>query len=263
MFKKIVSSLPFSTTYVAQLGPFARTLKKEDIVRKITLTFMLLTLVVQMLIVLQPTNVMDASDNNYIAPSQNANTNISESMTATNITQGFVDASSIVARPNDLISYTASISNLSSEPQMAKLSYSLYDALNYASLYDSGGGNLDNNNGMLSWQDTTIEASSTQTRTFILKVNSNIVATAQSKSQPNLYDCMIGEISESSPKVKVECPSLKFIEKVSSELPTISAIDSIVIALTLITVSLYFHERTRQLKKEIRLIRKDSNIGTV
>lgn len=64
MFKKIVSQLSFSPALVAQLGFYARRLRKEQATRRIGLVFVALALVVQSLVVFQAPEPANASSYN-------------------------------------------------------------------------------------------------------------------------------------------------------------------------------------------------------
>lgn len=68
MFKKIVSQLSFSPALVSQLGFYARRLRKEQTTRRLGLIFVALALVVQSLVVFQPPEAANASNNNDFIP---------------------------------------------------------------------------------------------------------------------------------------------------------------------------------------------------
>ncbi|MFZ1250407.1 MAG: hypothetical protein WAR37_03110 [Candidatus Microsaccharimonas sp.] len=68
MFKKIVSQLSFSPALVGQLGFYAHRLRKEQATRRLGLIFVALALVVQSLVVFQPPEAANASNNNDFIP---------------------------------------------------------------------------------------------------------------------------------------------------------------------------------------------------
>ena len=68
MFKKIVSQLSFSPALVGQLGFYAKRLRKEQATRRLGLIFVALALVVQALVVFQPPEAANASNNNDFIP---------------------------------------------------------------------------------------------------------------------------------------------------------------------------------------------------
>jgi hypothetical protein len=68
MFKKIVSQLSFSPALVAQLGFYAKRLRKEQATRRMGLIFVALALVVQSLVVFQGPQSANASNGNDFVP---------------------------------------------------------------------------------------------------------------------------------------------------------------------------------------------------
>jgi hypothetical protein len=63
--------------------------------------------------------------------------------------------------------------------------------------------------------------------------------------------------------IKVNCPQVKMIEQTVKELPSTGAGPNFIFAGVLAAVVTYFWARSRQLNKEVRLIRKDFNMGTI
>lgn len=68
MFRKIVSQLSFSPALVAQLGFYAKRLRKEQATRRMGLIFVALALVVQSLVVFQAPTPANASNSNDFVP---------------------------------------------------------------------------------------------------------------------------------------------------------------------------------------------------
>ena len=64
MFKKLISSLPFSPALVGQLAFYAKRLKKEEATRKMGLVFLVLALIVQSFSVFQPPESANAASSN-------------------------------------------------------------------------------------------------------------------------------------------------------------------------------------------------------
>jgi hypothetical protein len=67
----------------------------------------------------------------------------------------------------------------------------------------------------------------------------------------------------SSTRIGVECPLAKGIEGVINQLPGTGILMNLAFSGVIAAVVLYFYIRTRQLKKEIRLIRHNINVGTI
>ena len=264
MFRKIVSNLPFSPALVGQLGFYAKRLRKEKTTRRLGLIFVALALVVQSLAVFQPTESANAVDNNVIVTeNQLTSNNIVKSITATNASQGFIDAASVTAGASDQISYTITIDNTGDDSILTKLEEPLSDILNYATLIDNGGGTFNKTTEVLSWPDVTLAPSTEQTRTFVVRLLDTIPATAKGTNGNKSYDCTMTNTFGNSINISVDCPTLKVVEKVVSELPIIGTTENIIFAIIVLSITSYFYIRTRQLEKEIHLIRKDISAGTI
>jgi hypothetical protein len=189
--------------------------------------------------------------------------NIIKTKTATNISQGFVDASSTTARANDQISYTISVSNTGLNATPIKLEENLKDVLEYSILVDAGGGILNKATGILSWSDITLKPNSKQTRAFVIKLLGTIPSTAQGTSDSTSYDCIMTNTFGNSININIDCPTTKTIEKITTELPKTGATENMIFIGIILSIATYFYFRARQVKKEVRLIRRDANIGTI
>jgi len=189
--------------------------------------------------------------------------NITKVKTATNTSQGFIDASSTTARANDQISYTVTIENTGLIVTSAKLEDNISDLLEYATLIDNGGGTLNETTKVLSWPDVTLNQKSKQTRTFVIKVLSEIPATASGASDPTSYDCILSNTFGNSIDINIECPAPKVIEQVTKELPVTGPTENMIFAGMILAVATYFYARTRQVKREVCLIRQDVSAGTI
>jgi uncharacterized repeat protein (TIGR01451 family) len=402
MFRKIVSSLPFSPALVGQLGFYAKRLRSEETTRKIGLVFVVLTLIVQSLAVFQPAESANASSQNdmvtgglessitnfltpydannknlkdimnfagitrqeitatkytswtnnetlywglaphfsydqgerqyniakingeqtitiYLSPSKlwsnkenkvwgwvghssnigwfaimqsNGNLvttttpkpvttsinsqssfkctlsalcpdSIVRSETVTNVSKNGADASTVIADAGDQINYTVEIKNTGYNLVSTNLSDNLSDILEYSTLIDNGGGTLNESTKILSWPDINLGKNDIQTRTFIIRLDDTIPATAQGASDTTSYDCTMSNTFGNSTNIKVNCPAPKVIEQVTSDLPRFGLIGNIVFASVILIITAYFYARTRQLEKEIRIIRRTVSVGTI
>ena len=189
--------------------------------------------------------------------------NIVKTKTATNTSQGFVDATTVTAGANDRISYTLTVVNNGTDSAEVKLEDYLKDTLEYAELIDNGGGTFDETTQTLSWPSITLAAKDKQTRTFVVKIMDPIPSTAQGVSDESSYDCKITNAFGNSINITVNCPAAKTIESVATELPTTGPTENLIFAGIILAVVTYFYARTRQVNKEIRLIRRDVNIGAI
>lgn len=193
--------------------------------------------------------------------------NIIKSKAAINISQGSVDASTVTASPGDQISYTITIKNTGLSSSSSKLEDNISDVLEYSSLIDNadnnGGGSLDKATGILSWPDITLKPNDIQTRTFVVRLLDTLPATAQGASNPLSYDCIMTNTFGNSIDIKVNCPTPKVVEATATELPKTGPTENIIFACIILSIAAYFFARSRQLEKEIRVIRKNINTGTI
>ena len=189
--------------------------------------------------------------------------NVIKTVSAVNASQGFIDATSVTAQSSDQISYTIDIENTGSSSISVKLENHIADLLEYAILTDNGGGTLDETTKILSWPDITLNSNTKQTRTFVIRILDRIPATAQGASNATSYNCIITNTFGNSIDIHVNCPAPKIVEKIVTELPKIGLFANIIFAGTVLALASYFYARTYQMKKEIRLIRRDINAGTI
>lgn len=188
---------------------------------------------------------------------------IKKSKQAKNISQGYINATSTKAKPGDKISYTITISNTGNKSETLTPKDDLSDILEYAELIDDGGGSLDDSTKILSWSSIKLDENEKQTRTYIVRLLDPIPATAQGYSEPSSYDCIMTNVFGNSIKIKVECSTPKIVEEVTSQLPKTGPGENITFACILLATTTYFYMRSRQLGKEVRIIRKDATLGTI
>ncbi len=190
--------------------------------------------------------------------------NIVKSKTAINITQNNVDASSVIANAGDKISYTITTENIGiNNASNVAIDENLSDLYDYSSLYDNGGGLFDSGSLTLSWPKITLSPKEKQTRTFIIKILDEIPSTAQGSSNEVSFDCIITNTFGNSINIKVNCPAPKLLEQTVTALPVTGPRDNILFSGITLAIVTYFYARARQQRKEIFLIRKDINTGTI
>lgn len=190
---------------------------------------------------------------------------IAQSQTVFNNTQR-IDARATVAAPSDRISYMTQFSNLSGRSISPQLSTSLGDILEYADVVDTEGGTFDANGKSITWPVTSLDPHSAVTRTFTVRIKTQLPVTAQGASNPTSFDCMLISPIEDprtdlTQPVKVRCPAPKLVEAVSSQLPYVDPIYLLIGSGSILTLSMYLYGRARQQREELRLIRKDLNTG--
>ena len=87
--------------------------------------------------------------------------------------------------------------------------------------------------------------------------------TATGKSDKASFDCILSSTYGVNRQVPVDCPAIKAIESVTSELPTTGIFINVVFSVVVFITAVYFYARTRQMKQEIRLIRHNINTGII
>lgn len=184
--------------------------------------------------------------------------------TAKNISQGNVDAETVTAEENDRLVFTLSVENSGGTPAAFTFRDSLSDALEYATLTDRGGGTFDEEAKVLTWPEVTLEPGETQTRTFAMAIISEIPATPTGISDPSSYDCHIeNTFYDAYIVIPVSCAPPKIVEQVVTELPTTGPTENVIFGSVLLAVVSYFFFRSKQLGREVRLIRRDLNAGNI
>lgn len=188
---------------------------------------------------------------------------IKYSKSSLNISQDYIDATTVTAKAGDRISFTITIENIGLNSDKVKIEDNLIDTLEYSNLIDTGGGMLDKTTQILSWPEITLSSKEKQTRTFVVKVLDSIPTTAQGKSDGTSYDCKILNTFGNSININVDCPTVKIVEQVSAELPKTGPKESLIFICTILALTAYFFTRTKQLEKEIKIIRNNANAGNI
>lgn len=186
-----------------------------------------------------------------------------ENKSASNLTQGLTDASSASAVASDRIEYKITITNAGKVPASASFKEELDDVLEYATMQDMGGGTFDKETKVLSWPTVTLAAGEKQTRTFVVAVMSKIPSTARGTSEPTSYDCVMNNTFGDNIQIPVKCDTPKVIEETVSELPHTGPTENMLFAGSTLAIVSFLWARSRQLGKEVRLVRKDFSGSTV
>ena len=188
---------------------------------------------------------------------------------AINRVQDNKDATTVKANGGDIIIYTIAATNSGKTTGTVTLEDNLTDTLEYSTLTDNGGGSFDQNTKILSWGDASIKAGATTTRSFIVTVNNPVPAMAQNHGTPSSYDCIMSNIirkdGQGGINVPVTCPIAKEVieQTVVKELPSTGPGENMLFAGALLVVVSFFWARSRQLGKEVRLVRKDFSGSTI
>lgn len=195
---------------------------------------------------------------------ENCAASVMYTKSAKNITQGNVDAITTTAKAGDKIVYTLKMSNSGKADSTVTPTEKLADIAEYAQVIDLGSGTYDAESKTLTWPALTLKAGETQTRMFTVKLADVIPAIATGSSDKTSYDCRMDNTFGNIVSINVDCPVQKqVVEQTVSELPHTGPRENIIFASIFFAIVAYFYARSRQVKKEIRLIRRDLNAGTI
>lgn len=182
---------------------------------------------------------------------------------ALNLTQTSDDASLGLVRGGDKIQYHLTVTNTGSAPADAPVVDYVSDILEYAQIVDTGGGTFNAEDRTLSWNTIHLQPGESQTRSFLVQLIDPIPATSQGATDSGSYDCVMTNNFGDTVKLSVACPPVKMVESTIGNLPQIGTSSNLIFSAVLLIVTSYFYARSRQLQKEIRIIRRDLNAGTI
>ena len=189
---------------------------------------------------------------------------ITLSKEAVNISQGNVDAAKTIAQVNDRIKFTLTVKNTGGSAETVELKDYVGDTLEYAKLVDKGGGTYDEDKRLLSWPDISVAPGTTDTRIFAVQILSSIPAMPTGQSDPSSYNCVIENVfGEDSVSIPVSCAPPKVVEEIVTELPTTGPTENMIFGSLLLAIVSYFFFRSKQLGKEVRLIRRNLHAGNI
>lgn len=203
-------------------------------------------------------------DTNLWIKDANCSANMIDTKSVINITQGNVDATTTTARAADKIVYTLTLNNTGKAATTITPVDDVSDVVEYATIIDTGGGTFDEKTNVITWPALTLKAGEKQTRIFTVKMLDEIPAMGTGVSDKASYDCRIDNTFGNLTRIDVDCPIHKqIIEQTVNELPHTGPRENMIFAGITLTVVAYFYARSRQMKKEVRLIRRDLNAGTI
>ena len=196
-----------------------------------------------------------------------------QTKSAENITQN-ADATTVVANGGDRITYKLTVKNKGLNEAKFTFQERITDVLEYSKMFDNGGGSIvddpektaDDSSDkakLLTWPEITLKPGETQERVYTVQLIDTIPPMPEGKSDRTSYDCRMDNVFGNTVNIEVNCPTVKVVEQVVDELPRTGASQNMILGgvVTAIVTFLYF--RSRQLNKEVRLIRKDAVAGTL
>lgn len=195
-----------------------------------------------------------------------------QTKTVKNVSQLINNANNTTAKPGDRLEYRLTVKNVGKTTGTYAIEDNLSDVLEYADIVDTGGGTLLKESptvpvervNHITWPSTEIKPGESIQKIVNVQVKSTIPATPQGLGNQESFNCqMVNNFAGHSTTVKVDCPTPKVVEQVVAELPHTGATENVIFAGIVLAVVTYFYVRSRQLKKEVRLIRRDLNAGTI
>lgn len=122
-----------------------------------------------------------------------------------NVTQGKIDASKVIAKADDKITYTISVKNTGGMPGDASFSDDLSKVLTYSKLIDKGGGTLDTNTNILTWPNATIQPGQTGMKIYTVQLNNSLVTPQTDCKMTNTFmaNTVIVPVGCTTPPAKV------------------------------------------------------------
>lgn len=188
---------------------------------------------------------------------------IAQSKEARNLTQNNKDANNTTVKSGDRIEYTLYTTNLGNSTITTAIDESLGDVLEYASLFENGGGNFNNISKVLRWENVSLKPGQTDVRRIIVTVAEKIVTTPRAGNNPSSYNCVMTNAYGNTVNIMVDCPPNKVVETTVQQLPSTGAGENIIFGSILLMVVTYFYARSRQMNKEVRLLKREFDGGTV
>lgn len=188
---------------------------------------------------------------------------ITQSKEARNVSQVLANANGTTARPSDRIEYTIHTTNINNVATTTTITENLTDVLEYADLSFNGGGIFDPIAKTLTWENVTINGNNTDSRTFAVQIKPTIAATPRAGNDPAAYDCVITNSYGNTINIAMQCPVIKTVENTVQQLPVTGPTENMLFAGGLLVVVTYFYARSRVMNKEMRIIRKEFNSGTL
>lgn len=187
---------------------------------------------------------------------------IIETKSARNITTQ-TNATEHSVKSGQSIEYTVTVRNDGTQEASADVVDELYDVLEYATLINGGTGTFNETNKTLTWHVTSLAPGQEVTYAYTVKMKDTIPAMASGTSDRFSYDCRMVNTFGNTITVNVDCPPTKVVENIVHELPKTGPGMNMLVSGIVASIVVFFYARSKQLTKEVRLIRRDLNSGTI
>jgi len=191
---------------------------------------------------------------------------LSTDKTVSNLTQGIKDANNTLAKPGDKLKYTVFVYNRGDAPAVnlelnGEYGESINDILEYSDLLDKGDATFNSQTNYLSWGKVTVPAGGNIQKSFIVQVKDPLPSTPVSASDPLSFDFVMQNKYGRLVTIKLDKPASKVIEQTATVLPNTGPGSSMIITSVIFAVIAYFYYRSRLLKQELIIVRKEFSSG--
>ncbi|MEK7059679.1 MAG: hypothetical protein AAB971_02905 [Patescibacteria group bacterium] len=185
--------------------------------------------------------------------SQDAVACVVVSKTASNVTTGLADANNSTAKAGDAITYTLyAKNNGKAKVKQYTFQENLSDIMDYADPTDLHGGSIDNNK-LVTWPTTNIEAGQTASVKITVTVKNPIPQTPASAGDPNHFDLAMVNVYGNTITIHLPGSPVKTIEGAATTLPNTGPGTSLLLTATVVIIAGYFYGRARLLSRESEL----------
>lgn len=167
------------------------------------------------------------------------------------------------AKASERIEFNLTAKNEGKDEATFEFEDDLSDVLEYSSIYDRGGGTLNEETKVLSWGKVTLKPGEEQKRTYVIQMASSISTMSRGTSDPSSYDCKMVNVFGNTIEIEVDCPAPKVIENIVPELPKTGPGENMIAGGVVAAIVTFLYLRSRQLNKEVRLIRREVTAGTI
>ena len=208
----------------------------------------------------------------YMDSKCNVPPNFITSKSVANLTTSVRDANGTTANSGDRLEYTLVVTNNGVGSGNYVVKDTISDVMEYASLVDNGGATVQSLSGdasintapdTITWPSVSLAPGQSATKKFVVQIKDTLPATATNPSNPESYNCKITNSFGQTTNVMINCPVPKTIETVTSSLPSTGPTENLLVGGIAFAVVAYFYARSRQLGREVHLIRRDANAGTI
>lgn len=177
---------------------------------------------------------------------------------ATNETQNIEDANGTEAKAGDVILYTLSVKNTSTNTTINDfvVEENIADILEYADIVDLYGGTKDAEH-VVRWPAADIKAGETLQQRLKVKVKDPIPQTPVSASNPGAFDLLMTNVYGNTVEIKLPGKIPKTVETTTQNLPNTGPGETLIVAFVVTVGAGYFLARTKLMAKELDIVRSD------